>query len=151
MRKIILFLSFMTASVSQAATCTDLTGLFQMTEGAVVKFENEGCNRLIRWSGFTTKKGEIVISPEKLVYVLDGTALCTGQRCQSAVLVDGRIQFTLNYDGYVKSKEHGLCIHKMYTTSINTDDNLQTEYQVHDCDDGFSGTTTKIFPRLPNL
>jgi hypothetical protein len=148
MRKIIFFLSFIVVSTSHANTCANLTGLFQMAEGAVVKFENDGCSRLIRWSGFTTKKGEIIISPEKLVYVLDGTALCTGSRCQSAVIADEAIQFTLNYDGFVKTQDHGLCTHNEYKISINNEDNLQTDYQVHDCDDGFSGTTTKTFPRL---
>lgn len=151
MRKIIFFLSLFTASASYAETCADLTGLFQMAEGAVVKFESEGCGKLIRWSGFTTKKGEIIISPEKMVYALDGTPVCTGQRCQSAVVYQGGILFSLSYEGFVKTTDHGLCAHKEYKIAINNDDNLQTDYQVHDCDDGFSGTTTKVFKRLPNL
>ncbi|MEK2687848.1 hypothetical protein [Bdellovibrio sp. GT3] len=150
MQKTLFLLSLLAASVTSAANCPQLTGLYQMAEGAVVKYENDSCDRLIRWSGFTTKKGEIVISPEKAVYVLDGTPLCTHQRCQSPVIADNGIRFSLNYDGYVKSKEHGLCVHREYTISINADGNLQTAYLVRDCDDGFSGKTTKVFPRLPN-
>ncbi|WP_413582335.1 hypothetical protein [Bdellovibrio sp. HCB288] len=150
MQKIIFFLSFLAASIASANACPQLTGLYQMAEGAVVKYESDGCERLIRWSGFTTKKGEIVISPEKTVYSLDGTPQCSGQRCQSPLVVENVIQFSLNYDGYVKSNEHGLCMHREYTIAVNTEGNLQTAYQVRDCDDGFSGEATKVFPRLPN-
>ncbi|UYL09308.1 hypothetical protein B9G69_001820 [Bdellovibrio sp. SKB1291214] len=152
MRTIIFFviLLFITTT-THAETCARLTGVFQMAEGAVVKFESDGCDRLIRWSGYTSKKGEIVISPEKMVYHLDGTPLCTGRRCQSAVIYDGGILFSLNYEGYVKTPDHGLCIHREYKISITNNNSLQTHYEVHDCDDGFSGKVLKVFPRLPDL
>jgi hypothetical protein len=119
-----------------------------MAEGAVVQFHSDECTRLIRWNGFTTKKGEIVISPEKQVFQFDGTPVCTKERCQTAKATAESVIFSLNYEGYVKIKEHGLCAQKQFTLSLNADDELQTTYDVYDCDDGFSGSAVKTFPRV---
>lgn len=145
----IIFTSVLLASTHALAnTCPDLTGLYQMAEGAVVQLQSDDCTRLIRWSGFTTKKGEIVMSPEKQVFYFNGLPVCSKDRCQTAVADSDKVIFTLNYDGYVKTKEHGLCVQKRFSVSLDGNSDLQTVYNVSDCDDGFSGSAVKTFPRL---
>ncbi|WP_413560862.1 hypothetical protein [Bdellovibrio sp. HCB209] len=134
-------------SIAMAESCPDLSGLYQMTEGAVLRYQSEACTRVIRWTGFTTKKGEIIMSPDKQVIYFDGTPICVQQRCQTAQVNESGVTFKLNYDGYVKTKDHGLCMHRQYQHSINSNQDLQAKYQVENCDDGFSGEVIKVFPR----
>jgi hypothetical protein len=148
MRNIIFTASLLISTTSLAESCPQITGLYQMAEGAVVQLQNDDCTRLIRWTGFTTKKGEIVISPEKQVFTFDGTPVCTQGKCQTAQTSSDKITFNLNYDGYVKVKEHGLCTQRQYTLSLDENGDLNTDYQVQDCDDGFSGNANKIYPRV---
>ncbi|QLY26712.1 hypothetical protein [Bdellovibrio sp. KM01] len=148
MRNIIFTFGLLTSTTAFANNCPDLTGLYQMAEGAVVQFQSDECTRLIRWNGFTTKKGEIVISPEKQVFQFDGSPVCTKERCQTAKATVDSVIFSLNYEGYVKIKEHGLCAHKQFALSLVDGGDLQTTYNVYNCDDGFSGSAVKSFPRL---
>lgn len=138
----------LSSSVAVANTCPDLSGLYQMTEGAVLRYQSEDCTRIIRWTGFTTKKGEIIISPEKQVIYFDGSSVCSGKRCQMAQINDSEIVFKLNYDGFVRTRDHGLCVHQEYRHTLDADQNLQATYQVSNCDDGFSGEAVKTFPRV---
>ncbi len=148
MRNIIFTASLLASVTTRANTCPQLTGLYQMAEGAVVQILNDDCTRLIRSSGYTTIKGEIVISPEKQIYLFDRTPVCSNNKCQSAELSQNSVVFHLNYDGYVKTKEHGLCIQRQYALSLDENLDLQADYQVQDCDDGFTGNTVKVFPRV---
>ncbi|WP_413587128.1 hypothetical protein [Bdellovibrio sp. HCB274] len=149
MQKLVFTFTLLVTSLAAAQTCRDISGLYQMAEGAVVQYHVEDCTRLIRWSGFTTKKGEIIMSPEKQVYLLSGTPECnTLGKCQSVTSVSDGILISLNYKGYVKTKEHGLCQYQSTLLSVDAHRDLKSEYQVENCDDGFTGVHSKLFPKV---
>ncbi|WP_413578165.1 hypothetical protein ACLVWU_06445 [Bdellovibrio sp. HCB290] len=149
MQNFVFIFTLIFSTMAHAHNCTDITGLYQMTEGAVVQYQVEDCSRLIRWGGFTTKKGEIVISPEKQVYSFSGTPECNSfGKCQSATVVADGILISLNYEGYVKTKEHGLCQYRSTLLSLNAESALNSSYEIHNCDDGYTGTFLKVFPRI---
>ncbi|MBO9668836.1 MAG: hypothetical protein J7501_18710 [Bdellovibrio sp.] len=147
-RKLASLIVLLSTSSAMANQCPHVTGLFQMAEDAVVQYETQDCARIERWGGYQNSRGEIVINPDVQTFELNGAAVCAGVKCQSATASATSINFALNYDGYVKSKDHGLCIYRSTQISIDSDNNLKSVYGVTNCDDGFQGEITKTFTRL---
>jgi hypothetical protein len=135
-------------SASAAMACPNLTGLFQMADDAVIQYESHECTSLQRWNGFQTGAGEIVINPEAQTFDFGGAPVCVGAKCQYATSSPGAIIISLDYDGFVKTKTHGLCAYRSTKLSINGDNDLKSVYRVKNCDDGFQGLVTKFFKRL---
>lgn len=137
--------------VSLAAfACPDISGTFHAPESKqiIYKYQQTQCSSISRTDGYLSDDGVYKWAPAKL-YKLDGTPWCHSlNTCESAKAAEQRIEWTLYSDSIVTTKEHGRCAHTSYKLAKNADGDLQIEFDVHGCRDGYAGQATKVFPKL---
>lgn len=133
-----------------AFACPDISGTFHAPESKqiVFKFEQTQCNSIARTDGYVADDGSYKWASAKS-YKLDGTPLCDRHNtCKSAKASERFIEWSINFDSTVATKEHGRCQHTGYKLMKNSEGNLQIEFNVHSCRDGYSGPAVKVFPKL---
>lgn len=127
--------------------CPDLNGEYMVSDGHYLRFEQTACSQLIRSLGKIDSTGQIHYQVDR-IFNLDGTQVCNDYKaCESFVALSSVIKVNLNFNGGVRTEEHGLCNHKEYTLLINEDGSLGSTFKVFDCADSFKGSVTKVFQR----
>lgn len=134
------------STLSAAMACPDVSGIYQLTDKLLVKYEQIECKTLAHTLGKISDDGTPAFVSKPRIYQMDGTPACNQfNKCVSVTSDAGTVKFISNFDGQVLTEEHGLCGQNAYSMSTTANGDLQTVFQVKRCQDGYAGPATKIF------
>lgn len=135
-------------SIASATVCPNISGSFSAGPTLYIGYEQTDCSFLKRYWGTVSADGSIDFNFDKQ-FPLDGTPICSSSgACESAQSTSDSIFFSLNFNGGVKTDDHGSCNHRGYQLSKDSTGSLIATFSVFACSDGFKGTIIKKFSKL---
>lgn len=138
-------MSALSSATNASPTCPDITGTYISPEGAIVKYQQTGCDFINRYAGVRNSDGSIQYSSGE-TFPLDGRLVCNSMNaCESFWAQTYFIATQLNFNGGVRTEEHGLCNHRQSTMTKDSQGNLEVTFNVYQCTDGFHGSVKKVF------
>ena len=135
-------------SASLAGACPNVSGIYALGEQTLMKYQQVGCESLIRTLGLIESDGKQTFSDKSDKFQLDRSPLCHPyNKCESIVSTANTLNFSLNFSGGVRTDNHGDCSQHSYSLSNDENGNLKAVFYSDRCSDGFSGTVIKTFSK----